>query len=242
MQCFHFYRKEEKMHAIFQTIAPRYNCLNRMISFFHDQYWRRKAVEQANFPPQAKLLDVCCGTGRLTQELLRHGGEESRITGLDFSANMLREAEANLRYHPQCRQVSWVHGNALHLPFADASFDGVSIAFGLYSVAGTEQVLQEMLRVLRPGGKLLLLELSQPADTALTPLFHFYFEHILPLAGSLYLGLPVTFQRWLPESLHTLPSGEAISQSLDQLGAATISGKNLTNGIVSIVTAVKSEV
>ena len=242
MQCFHFYRKEEKMHAIFQTIAPRYNCLNRMISFFHDQYWRRKAVEQANFAPHAKLLDICCGTGRLTQELLRHCDETGRITGLDFSANMLREAEANLRYHPRCRQVSWVHGNVLHLPFGDASFDGVSIAFGLYSVAGTEQALREMLRVLRPGGKLLLLELSQPSDTFLTPLFHFYFEHVLPLAGSLYLGLPVTFQRWLPESLHTLPSGEAISQILDQLGAATISGKNLTNGIVSIVTAVKSEV
>ena len=242
MQCFHFYRKEEKMHAIFQSIAPRYNCLNRMISFFHDQYWRRKAVEQADFPPQAKLLDVCCGTGRLTQELLRHCDEIGRITGLDFSTNMLREAEANLRYHPRCRQVSWVHGNVLHLPFGDASFDGVSIAFGLYSVAGTEQALREMLRVLRPGGKLLLLELSQPSDTFLTPLFHFYFEHVLPLAGSLYLGLPVTFQRWLPESLHTLPSGEAISQILDQLGAATISGKNLTNGIVSIVTAVKSEV
>ena len=242
MQCFHFYRKEEKMHAIFQSIAPRYNCLNRMISFFHDQYWRRKAVEQADFPPQAKLLDVCCGTGRLTQELLRHCSADGCVTGLDFSANMLREAEANLRYHPRFSQVSWVHGNVLHLPFGDASFDGVSIAFGLYSVAGTEQALREMLRVLRPGGKLLLLELSQPSDTFLTPLFHFYFEHVLPLAGSLYLGLPVTFQRWLPESLHTLPSGEAISQILDQLGAATISGKNLTNGIVSIVTAVKSEV
>lgn len=242
MQCFHFYRKEKKMHAIFQSIAPRYNCLNRMISFFHDQYWRRKAVEQADFPPQAKLLDVCCGTGRLTQELLRHCSADGCVTGLDFSANMLREAEANLRYHPRFSQVSWVHGNVLHLPFGDASFDGVSIAFGLYSVAGTEQALREMLRVLRPGGKLLLLELSQPSDTFLTPLFHFYFEHVLPLAGSLYLGLPVTFQRWLPESLHTLPSGEAISQILDQLGAATISGKNLTNGIVSIVTAVKSEV
>ena len=242
MQCFHFYRKEEKMHAIFQTIAPRYNCLNRMISFFHDQYWRRKAVEQANFAPHAKLLDICCGTGRLTQELLRHCDETGRITGLDFSANMLREAEANLRYHPRCRQVSWVHGNALHLPFADASFDGVSIAFGLYSLAGTEQALREMLRVLRPGGKLLLLELSQPSDTFLTPLFHFYFEHVLPLAGSLYLGLPITFQRWLPESLHTLPSGGALSQILSQLGAAAISGKSLTNGIVSIVTAVKSEV
>ena len=242
MQCFHFYRKEEKMHAIFQTIAPRYNCLNRMISFFHDQYWRRKAVEQANFAPHAKLLDICCGTGRLTQELLRHCDETGRITGLDFSANMLREAEANLRYHPRCRQVSWVHGNALHLPFADASFDGVSIAFGLYSVAGTEQALREMLRVLRPGGKLLLLELSQPSDTFLTPLFHFYFEHVLPLAGSLYLGLPITFQRWLPESLHTLPSGGALSQILSLLGAAAIYGKSLTNGIVSIVTAVKSEV
>ena len=242
MQCFHFYRKEEKMHAIFQTIAPRYNCLNRMISFFHDQYWRRKAVEQANFAPHAKLLDICCGTGRLTQELLRHCDETGRITALDFSANMLREAEANLRYHPRCRQVSWVHGNALHLPFADASFDGVSIAFGLYSLAGTEQALREMLRVLRPGGKLLLLELSQPSDTFLTPLFHFYFEHVLPLAGSLYLGLPITFQRWLPESLHTLPSGGALSQILSQLGAAAISGKSLTNGIVSIVTAVKSEV
>ena len=242
MQCFHFYRKEEKMHAIFQSIAPRYNCLNRMISFFHDQYWRRKAVEQADFPPQAKLLDVCCGTGRLTQELLRRCDKSGSITGLDFSANMLREAEANLRYHPRCRQVSWIHGNALHLPFADASFDGVSIAFGLYSVAGTEQALREMLRVLRPGGKLLLLELSQPSDTFLTPLFHFYFEHVLPLAGSLYLGLPITFQRWLPESLHTLPSGGAISQILSQLGAAAISGKSLTNGIVSIVTAVKSEV
>ena len=146
MQCFHFYRKEEKMHAIFQAIAPRYNCLNRTISFFHDQYWRRKAVEQANFAPHAKLLDICCGTGRLTQELLRHGDETGRITGLDFSANMLREAEANLRYHPRCRQVSWIHGNALHLPFADASFDGVSIAFGLYSVAGTEQAIAALQR------------------------------------------------------------------------------------------------
>ena len=242
MQCFHFYRKEEKMHAIFQAIAPRYNCLNRMISFFHDQYWRRKAVEQANFPPQAKLLDVCCGTGRLTQELLRHCDAEGRLTGLDFSANMLREAEGNLRYHPRFNQVSWVHGNVLHLPFDDASFDGVSIAFGLYSIAGMEQALQEMLRVLRPGGKLLLLELSQPSDTFLTPLFHFYFEHILPLVGSLYLSFPITFQRWLPESLHTLPSREAISQVLEQLGAVDSSWKSLTNGMVTIGTAVKSEV
>lgn len=184
----------------FDPVAPTYDRLNRIMTAGLDRRWRRRAVRElstSNF--QLSILDVACGTGDLTLDLLRRG---HRVTGVDLSEQMLalarRKAEA----------ARFQLADAEALPFADASFDAVTCAFGIRNFVHLEKGLDEMLRVLKPGGRLVLLELATPDSPLLRPLYDLYARRVIPLLGRL-LARNRQAYTYLPASIERFPKGQA---------------------------------
>lgn len=167
---------------MFDRIATGYDRANTVLSFGRDDAWRRRAADAAAPPPGGDVLDVGCGTGRLTRELRKRVGSRGRVVGLDFSARMLALARAS---HPE---IEWVHGDATALPFDDGSFDVATTAFALRNLAFPEKGLSEMLRVVRAGGRLVVLEFLRPPHGAVGRAYALYLRRVLPGLGGLITG------------------------------------------------------
>src|SRR6266480_1674996 len=183
----------EGVRTMFDRIAPVYDLMNRLMTAGLDQRWRRKTVA-AVVRPGDRVLDVCCGTGDLAVEAARAGGD---VTGLDFSAPMLERARR------KSAEVEWLEGDALALPFADGSFDAVTIGFGLRNLANVERGLTELRRVLRPGGRVAILEITRPKG-ALAPFYRLWFDGVIPLAGKVLPG--GSAYSYLPASVRRFPT------------------------------------
>jgi demethylmenaquinone methyltransferase / 2-methoxy-6-polyprenyl-1,4-benzoquinol methylase len=213
------------VEAMFDRIAPVYDAMNRVMTAGLDQRWRRltaSAVVRAG----DDVLDACCGTGDLALACVRAGG---RVTGLDFSERMLERARR------KARDVTWVRGDLLHLPFGDASFDAATVGFGVRNVEDLERALGELRRVLRAGGRLGILEITRPRGVS-APFCKLWFDVVVPLMGKLLPG--GSAYTYLPASVRRFPGPEELADLMRAAGFADVQYRLLAGGIVALHTGV----
>lgn len=212
--------QEERAQAVremFSRIAPNYDRLNHLLSFGTDRSWREAAVRAALAHHPQRILDLATGTGDLAL-LLKRRAPEAMVTGADFTPAML--ALARQKAQAQGLEVEWTEADALHLPFADASFDVVTTAFGFRNFADYRQALREIHRVLRPGGRFCLLELSPPPSGPFGFVYRAYFHKLLPLLGGL-LARNLEAYRYLPTSVDRFPPPPQLKELMEQEGFRT---------------------
>jgi demethylmenaquinone methyltransferase/2-methoxy-6-polyprenyl-1,4-benzoquinol methylase len=212
----------EGVQRMFDRIAPVYDLMNRVMTAGLDRRWRRITVRQVVLPGD-RVLDACCGTGDLALEARRRGAGE--VTGLDFSEGMLERAR---RKDPG---VEWVRGDLLSLPFGDASFDAATVGFGVRNVEDLETGLCELRRVLRPGGRLGILEITTPRGV-LAPFYRVWFDRVIPLLGRLLPGGAA--YAYLPASVRRFPPPEELAALLRKDGFSEVRFRRFAGGIVAL--------
>ena len=195
----------EAVRGMFDRIAPVYDTMNRVMTAGLDRRWRRLAVREVVWPGD-RVLDACCGTGDLALEAERHGG---RVVGLDFSGRMLARARR------KSATIEWVEGDALALPFEDASFDAATVGFGVRNLSDLGLGLRELARVLRPGGMVAVLEITRPRGV-LRPFFRIWFDVLVPFAGRVLPGGKA--YTYLPASVRRFPGAEDLAALLEGAG------------------------
>lgn len=214
---------------MFSEIAPRYDLLNRLLSLGVDLSWRRRAVALALERRPRRILDLATGTGDLAL-LLKEGAPEAQVVGADFAPPML--ALARRKAEVRGVEVDFLEADALALPFPDASFDAVTVAFGFRNFADYQRALQEIHRVLAPGGRLVLLEFPPPPKGAFGLVYRLYFGKILPFIGGLISGSFGAY-RYLPESVEAFPPPEALKALMEGVGFR-VRYELLTFGVAAI--------
>jgi demethylmenaquinone methyltransferase / 2-methoxy-6-polyprenyl-1,4-benzoquinol methylase len=213
----------DAVRTMFDRIAPVYDVMNRAMSAGLDQRWRRLTA-RAVVRPGDDVLDACCGTGDLALAAHAEGGN---VTGLDFSERMLERARR------KSSAVEWVRGDLLALPFADGSFDAATIGFGVRNVLDLERALSELRRVLRPGGRLAILEITRPRGI-LSPFYRLWFDTLVPLAGKLLPG--GSAYTYLPASVRRFPGPDEFADLLRRSGFTDVRYTLLAGGIVAVHT------
>jgi demethylmenaquinone methyltransferase / 2-methoxy-6-polyprenyl-1,4-benzoquinol methylase len=211
----------EGVRAMFDRIAPVYDLMNRVMTAGLDRRWRRLAA-QAAVSPGDRVLDACCGTGDLAVAASKAGG---RVTGLDFSERMLERARR------KAPELEWVQGDLLALPFDESSFDAATVGFGIRNVEDVEAGLRELRRVLRPGGRLAVLEITRPRGL----LRHFYgvwFDRVVPLLGRVLPGGGA--YTYLPASVRRFPGPEDLARLLQDAGFSDVRFRLFAGGIVAL--------
>lgn len=221
---------------MFDRIAPRYDMLNRTLSFGTDVGWRRRLIALARLGPREVALDIGAGTGDLTLGLLRASDPTSAAVALDLAPRMLQVAQRRLRASGLDRRATLVVGNAEALPLPDASVDRIVSGFTLRNVGDLPRSLREMRRVLRPGGRVALLELSHPPNALFARVYRWYFEALAPNIAAL-LGGDVEAYRYLPRSLRPFPRADALAGMVGDAGFVDVRFERLTFGIAAIHTA-----
>jgi len=219
------------IREMFTSIAPRYDLLNHVLSFNIDRvWWARAAGSFADIlrRPEARVLDLCCGTGDMTFALRRKAGESARITGADFSHAMLHRA--NLK--SQGTSLRWVEADALNLPFAGEQFDLITSAFGFRNLADYDAGLREILRVLRPGGECGILDFGEPKGL-MGELYRVYFKRVLPAVGSWISGVKGPYA-YLPASVERFPEPEEMLERMRRAGFLEASWSPYTFGIAGL--------
>jgi len=222
-----------KVDALFGRIASRYDLLNDLQSLGLHRLWKRRLARLARLRPGDRALDLCCGTGDVAAELARSG---AAVIGLDFSAPML--AVARQRQAKTPRGVVFVQGDALHLAFADAQFDAVTISYGLRNLASLEGGLREMWRVAKPGGRLLALDFGQPPNAVWRWFYFQYLRLAVPLVGRVFHGDAAAYA-YILESLRHYPGQTGVAEIMRALGGEGLRVINLLGGAMSINLALK---
>lgn len=222
---------------MFDSIAPRYDLLNHVLSCNIDRLWWRRTARRFRTilaDPNAAVLDICCGTGDMTLALLRHRSSAARpILAADFSHAMLARGAEKLRGH----NAVAIEADALNLPVADSSLNLITTAFGFRNLANYESGLREFHRVLRPGGELGILDFSEPGGL-IGKLYAFYFRRILPAIGSRISGTGSAYN-YLPVSVHRFPPPQQMLALMEKVGFAQVSWTPYTFGIAGLYCGVK---
>jgi demethylmenaquinone methyltransferase / 2-methoxy-6-polyprenyl-1,4-benzoquinol methylase len=224
--------QSQSVREMFATIAARYDLLNHLLSGNIDRKWRRLVAKKLFISLPAtnlRILDVACGTGDLSRAL--HETGKGQIVGVDFCRPMLDIAVAKALKHGF--QIPFIEADALDLPFRNSSFDGATIAFGLRNLSSVEAGLKELFRVLRPGGRVAVLEFSRPRTPIFRSLFSIYFTKVLPVFGGLISGSRSAYQ-YLPESVSGFPGQEELASMMKVAGFEDITFQNLTGGIAAL--------
>ena len=234
-----------RVRDMFGDIAPRYDLLNHLLSFSLDNKWRRKTAEKFRRVyrrTDARILDLCCGTGDLAFALEEERVDVIRdptahrvpIIGCDFAYPMVERARKKAR--AESHSTVFVNADAMSMPFPDASFDLVTTAFGFRNLSNYERGLLEIARVLKPGGRLAILEFSEPGNSAMATLFRFYFKRILPLVGGILSGNGAAYA-YLPRSVSRFPSPRELSALMAKAGFTDIRYEAWNFGSVVLHTA-----
>ena len=227
-----------RIAGMFDAIAPRYDLLNGVLSGGLDRYWRQRAIRSLGFTGAETLLDVCTGTGDVAIAAARAARGARRVLGVDFAGAMLMRALDKTHARQLDRRVRVVRGDAMHLPVPDNTVDGVTIAFGIRNVAVPETACAELLRVLRPGGRVAILEFGLPVVPAVRPVYLWYFRHVLPRIGRVVSRHDAAYS-YLPASVGAFPWGEAFADILRRQGFNNVQARPLTFGVVYLYTGEK---
>jgi len=228
--------KKVQVSEMFDHISPRYDFLNHALSLGIDRGWRKKVRKFIALKHPAHILDIATGTADLAIELAKI--KPQHITGIDISEGMMdigRQKIANLGLNGL---ITLENGDAEQLKYSDDSFDAVTVAFGVRNFENIEKGLQEMYRVLRPGGVVAILEFSHPKKIPFKQLYHFYFNFVLPMAGRLVSKNNAAYT-YLPQSVSSFPSGKEFINSIERAGFKNNTWKELTFGICTIYTGEK---
>jgi demethylmenaquinone methyltransferase/2-methoxy-6-polyprenyl-1,4-benzoquinol methylase len=224
--------KGRQVQEMFGAIAPRYDFLNRLLSFGIDQRWRRKAVRQLRFNEGGKVLDIATGTGDLALTIAASTSPTLSIIGIDFSPEMVAIGREKVARSPHRDRITLEVAPCEAIPFSDATFDSVSIAFGIRNVVDRSLGLREMFRVLKPGGKVVILEFATPRSRLFRAIYHFYFHRLLPRIAGLFSNYSA--YRYLPESVENFPSRPEFCRLMEQAGFTNVTCQELTFGIATI--------
>jgi demethylmenaquinone methyltransferase / 2-methoxy-6-polyprenyl-1,4-benzoquinol methylase len=214
----------EGVRSMFDRIAPVYDAMNRVMTAGLDGRWRRLTA-RAVVGPGDRVLDACCGTGDLALAAQAEGG---RVTALDFSERMLERARR------KSSEIEWVRGDVLDLPFADESFDAAAVGFGVRNVEDLDRALRELRRVLRPGGRLAVLELVRPKGP-LALFYRVWFDRLIPLVGKLVPGGSAF--TYLPASVRRSPGPAELCEQIERAGFGSVAYRRLGGGIVVLIAA-----
>ncbi|MBX8992472.1 demethylmenaquinone methyltransferase [Staphylococcus pettenkoferi] len=222
--------KKEQVHHVFQNISGKYDRLNNIISFEQHKLWRKSVMKEMNVKKGSKALDVCCGTADWTIALSKAVGPTGEVTGLDFSENML---EVGKKKTKDMTNIHLVHGDAMNLPFDDNEFDYVTIGFGLRNVPDYLATLKELYRVLKPGGKVVCLETSQPTAPGFKQLYKLYFKFVMPIFGKVFAKSKDEYE-WLQQSTFDFPDKEKLKRLFSQAGFSHIKIRSFTGGVAAM--------
>ena len=225
--------KAERVRAVFDSVADRYDVMNDMMSFGIHRLWKRFTLAQTGLRPGQRALDVAGGTGDIATGLARQVGPTGQVVLSDINAAMLAHGRDRLLDAGFARSVECVLANAERLPFADASFNCVTIGFGLRNITDKAAALKSMNRVLKPGGQLLILEFSTPVAPGLKPVYDLYSFKVLPTLGRLIAGDAESY-RYLAESIRTFPDQGTLTTMMRAAGFEGCKHHNLTGGIVAL--------
>ena len=216
----------ERVRDMFDRISPSYDRMNLLMSMGCDGRWRRLGVRASGAQPGDAALDVCCGTGDFAVELRRAVGPSGRVVGLDFSPQMLEVARR------KCSAVEWQQGDALALPFADGEFTAACVGFGVRNLSDYRRGFAEMARVVRPGGRVVCLEMSTP-PAPIRPFSQLWTDHGVPVLGRIVAHDPEAY-RYLPASVHRFPAAPELAEIMREAGLIDVGYRRLMMGVVAL--------
>jgi demethylmenaquinone methyltransferase/2-methoxy-6-polyprenyl-1,4-benzoquinol methylase len=224
--------KSTAVRDMFAAIAPRYDVANRVLTAGVDEAWRRRAVRELAAPSGGAVLDCCTGTGDLAFHMVRTD-PNLRVTGVDFCGPMLEGARTRAAREDPAQRVTFVEGDVLALPFADASFDGAIMGFSMRNVTDITATLKEIRRVLRPGARFVNLDVSKPPHPFVRRAFNLYFYGLVPLIGGLVGGSRAAYS-YLPQSLTNYPDAEALAERFRTAGYSSVRVIRMALGSIAI--------
>ena len=225
--------KQKKVTDVFNSVARKYDIMNDIMSFGLHRIWKKETINKAVIIPGQKVLDLAGGTADLTCKLARKVGEEGEIFLSDINRKMLEIGKEKLLDRGHIKNIRYIQANAENLPFKDNFFDCVTISFGLRNLTNKQNGLSSIYRVLKPGGKLLILEFSTPSSLVLTYFYDMYSLKILPLMGKWIVNDSRSYQ-YLSESIRKQPNQEKLIQMMQDVGFEKTSYKNMTGGVVAL--------
>jgi demethylmenaquinone methyltransferase / 2-methoxy-6-polyprenyl-1,4-benzoquinol methylase len=225
--------KEQMVAGVFHSVAAKYDVMNDLMSFGIHRLWKRFTIDCSGIRKGQKVLDLAGGTGDLTAKFSRIVGETGQVVLADINDSMLKVGRDKLRNKGLGSNIAYVQANAEALPFPDNHFDLITIAFGLRNVTDKDKALASMQRVLKPGGRLLVLEFSKPQHEIMSKLYDFYSFNILPKMGSMVAQDSESYQ-YLAESIRMHPDQETLKSMMEQAGLEQVEYFNLTDGVVAL--------
>ncbi|WP_335342635.1 bifunctional demethylmenaquinone methyltransferase/2-methoxy-6-polyprenyl-1,4-benzoquinol methylase UbiE [Pseudidiomarina terrestris] len=225
--------KQSLVANVFNSVAQKYDIMNDVMSFGIHRLWKRYTIDCSGVRSGMKVLDIAGGTGDLTAQFSRRVGPSGKVVLADINQAMLDVGQDKLRNKGIVGNVDYVQANAESLPFDDDTFDIITIAFGLRNVTDKQKALESMFRVLKPGGRLLVLEFSKPVPPMLSQAYDFYSFNVLPKMGQLVAGDAESYQ-YLAESIRMHPDQETLKAMMEQAGYEQVTFDNLTGGIVAL--------
>ena len=232
----------QRVQGMFAQIAPRYDLVNRLLSGGIDVWWRSVTVRLAPPPDHGSILDVCTGTGDLALAYAARCCSKVKVVGADFCRPMLDRGVQKSQLMAARKQgvaVEWIEADAMHLPFPDASFELVTVAFGLRNIVDTRGGLAEMARVCKPGGRLAILEFSLPKQRLMRSAYLWYFRHVLPRIGQFFARNNSDAYNYLPESVGQFPDGQALADRMTAAGLVDVTFRPLTFGVATLYVGTK---
>ena len=228
-------KSADRIAGMFDAIAPRYDLLNHLLSAGIDRRWRAAAIKSLELAGGETLVDVCCGTADVALEARRGPSAAARVVGIDFSGAMLGLGRQKVGLARESGRITLIRGDAARLPIASRSADAVTIAFGIRNVERPENACAELVRVLRPGGRLAILEFGVPRVPCIKPLYLWYFTHVLPRIGRAISGHGAAYS-YLPASVGTFAPPSEFVGTLRAAGFVDVRADPLTFGIVYLYT------